>query len=264
MSNAMGSHCSMGANSSGGYAMPSSSNVGQLNGAGGQLNGSAGININLPFDFNLEDLQNEANNRSDESVFDDMNSSDENTLDFLDAEFQDLQKLSNDDINNAENNQPEWSILDQPRFNFIQNRETTMFDSMFNQQNLVHKNLTKLPVIFGADANYLNLVRTELAGTEPENDSNNFILVNCLLNRSFSKIRLEQFFNLLHQCPDPGDKTRVSYLAAEVENRQKMIDAYNEKEVVIAGDSKEVREQDTGYSYVEDCLELFRKEALFP
>lgn len=134
-----------------------------------------------------------------------------------------------------------------------------MFDSMFNQQNLVHKNLTKLPVIFGSDANYLNLVRTELAGTEPENDSNNFILVNCLLNRSFSKIRLEQFFNLLHQCPDPDDKTRVCYSAAEVEKRQKMIDAVGEQTAV-----KQAKEQGVRSSYVEDCMELFRKEGLFP
>lgn len=139
-----------------------------------------------------------------------------------------------------------------------------MFDSMFNKQNLVHKNLTKLPVIFGSDANYLNLVRTELAGTEPENDSNNFILVNCLLNRSFSKIRLEQFFNLLHQCPDPGDKTRVSYSAAEVEKRQRMIDAFGEKTEVSVDGSKEVGEQGARSSCVEDCLELFRKEGLFP
>ena len=65
----------------------SASNAGQLHGA--QTNG---LNIHcLPIDINLEDLQNEANNRSDESEFG--VSSDENTLDFLDAEFQDLQVI---------------------------------------------------------------------------------------------------------------------------------------------------------------------------
>lgn len=75
------------------HAMPQSSHhhhgAAQLNEAS-QLNGAA-FNINLPIDVNLEDLQNEANNRSDESVFDETSSSDENTLDFLDSEFQDLQ-----------------------------------------------------------------------------------------------------------------------------------------------------------------------------
>lgn len=94
MGNQNSSH-SFGGNGSmlGHHAMAHSSHhhhgTGQMNGAS-QLNGAA-FNINLPIDVNLEDLQNEANNRSDESVFDEASSSDENTLDFLDAEFQDLQ-----------------------------------------------------------------------------------------------------------------------------------------------------------------------------
>jgi hypothetical protein len=131
-----------------------------------------------------------------------------------------------------------------------------MFESVFSQQNLVHKNLTKLPAIFGPGENYLNLVRTELSGAEPDNDSNNFILVNCLLNRSFSKLRLAQFFNRIHQCPDPGDKSRASYLVAEVEKRQQLLDAFEAK-------SPNLKEE-KAFSYVDNCLELLRREALFP
>ncbi len=138
-----------------------------------------------------------------------------------------------------------------------------MFDSVFtNAQNLAHKNLNKLATIFGSEESYLKLVRQELSGADLNNDSNNFILVNCLLNRSFSKIRLNQFFNVLNQCPEPGDRSRVAYVKAEMERRQKLIDSRGGKKFVKASSAANSNSTNNTISCLDKCLDLFSKEGL--
>ncbi len=140
-----------------------------------------------------------------------------------------------------------------------------MFDSVFtNTENLAQKNLNKLATIFGSEQSYLKLVRQELSGADLNNDSNNFILVNCLLNRSFSKIRLGQFFNVLNQCPEASDRPRVAYVKAELDRRQKVIHSICEKKSVKVDpivDSNGVKNK---ISCLDKCLDLLTKEGLLP
>ena len=157
-----------------------------------------------------------------------------------------------DDKLNEETN--EWSTLQEPRYKFIKNNDRTMFDLIFKER----KNFEKIAQIFGSSKhNYLEEVRCELAGTNEDPEANTFILVNCLLNRSFSKIRLNRFFNSLNQITN--DRSTITYLNADIERRQRLIN--DSKEETNNNISQSTNKS---YPHLRNCIDMLKKYNIMP
>lgn len=200
-----------------------------------------GLNTNLVSlsEYNINDQLNNINETkalNKQSDFDDSTSNESNSI-----------INGNDEESLYE---AEWSILQEPRFKFLKDDDRTMFDLIFRER----KNFKKIADIFGTKHNYLEEVRAELAGTNEDPEANTFILVNCLLNRSFSKIRLNRFFNALNQITN--DRSMNTYVYADVERRQRLIDSIHDSEVAPSS-------SDSG-SCLNKCLDMFTEYNIMP
>ena len=137
----------------------------------------------------------------------------------------------------------EWSTLNEARFKLIKS-DASMFEFIFSKNILEEADFkAQIKKMFGINQldpmqpkeNYLQLIRADFEQFLAENnesfETNNLVLANCLLNKTFSKVKLNRLFEFLNGS-DLGDnylssipiRSRLTYLSNDLTRRQKLID----------------------------------------
>ncbi len=212
------------------------------------------------------------NTQTDDSMYDSSGSDDD--------EETDNENVYADEEGYSKSDQAEWVSLNEAKFKLIKS-DASMFEFIFSKNILEEADFkAQIKKMFGINQldpmqpkeNYLQLIRADFEQFLAENnesfETNNLVLANCLLNKTFSKVKLNRLFEFLNGS-DLGDnylssipiKSRLTYLSNDLTRRQKLIDFGGEENFFksFSNGSKVVEPlQDN----LKQCLSLLTKENL--